>query len=82
LAELFAIQARTCSGVLKPRPRNAYNILIYFVKKDEKMPTLKSILQVLAAFSYSVMILNVDAFGQVSFFVSITVVEHMFDDCD
>jgi hypothetical protein len=57
--------------VLKPCARNSYNILIYFVKKDEKnkMPTLKLILQVLAAFSYSVKILNVDAFGQVSFFV-------------
>lgn len=43
------------------------------------MPTLKSILHVLAAFSYSVMILNVP-FGQVSFFVSTTVVEHVFDD--
>ncbi len=48
----------------------------------KKMLTLKLILQVLAAFSYSVMILNVDAFGQVSFFVSRTVVEHTFNDCD
>jgi hypothetical protein len=50
------------------------------MKKDERMPTLKSILQVLAAFSYSVMILNVVPFGHVSFFVSRTVVEHMFDE--
>jgi hypothetical protein len=52
------------------------------LKEMKKMLTLKLILQVLAAFSYSVMILNVDAFGQVSFFVSRTVVEHTFNDCD
>ncbi len=67
--------------MLKPRARNSYNNFIRFVKKDEKIPTLKSILQLLAAFSYSLMILNADPFGQVSFFVSTTVVEHMFDDC-
>jgi hypothetical protein len=37
---------------------------------------------VLAAFSYSVKILNVDAFGQVSFFVWRTVVGHTFNDWD
>ena len=61
---------------------NVIATMISFVircKKNEKLPTLKSILHVLGAFSYSVMILNVP-FGQVSFFVSTTVVEHMFDD--
>jgi len=58
-------------------------IFSFILLKEMKiMPTLKLILQALAAFSYSVMILNVDAFGQVSFFVSRTVVEHTFNEGD